>query len=110
MSLNLSNSQIAKELGLNRSDDHSIARGYCKKKPDVKLRGEAECDEVYIVAGHKGNPYAVAKKERKPRRNRLRGGTLKNEKPPVFGMIQRGGEVVIRMMENVQIVAISPVV
>ena len=27
------------------------------------LSGEVECDEVYIVAGHKGNPEAVKKKE-----------------------------------------------
>ena len=26
------------------------------------LSGEVECDEVYIVAGHKGKPEAVAKK------------------------------------------------
>jgi hypothetical protein len=29
-------------------------------------------------------------------------GTLGKEKPPIFGMIQRTGEVVIRMLENVQ--------
>jgi len=61
---------------------------------------------VYIVAGHKGYPRAVAKKGREGRRNRLKGergrGTLAKEKPPVFGMIQRGGEVVIQMLENVQ--------
>ena len=26
-----------------------------EKKPDVKLSGEVEYDEVYVVAGHKGN-------------------------------------------------------
>lgn len=35
-------------------------------------------------------------------------GTLAKEKPPVFGMIQRGGAVVIRMLENVQQVTIAP--
>jgi transposase len=29
-------------------------------------------------------------------------GTLTNEKPPIFGMIQRSGDVVIRMLENVK--------
>jgi hypothetical protein len=28
----------------------------------VILDGEVEIDEVYVVAGHKGNPTAVAKK------------------------------------------------
>lgn len=31
------------------------------KKLDVKLSDEIECDEVYIVAGHNGNPEAVKK-------------------------------------------------
>jgi transposase-like protein len=33
---------------------------------------------------------------------------LEKEKPPVFGMIQRGGEVVIRMLANVQQKTIMP--
>jgi hypothetical protein len=32
------------------------------RKPEVTLSGEVECDEVYIVAGHKGHPEAVRKK------------------------------------------------
>lgn len=35
-------------------------------------------------------------------------GTLAKEKPPIFGMIQRSGEVVIRMLENVQQKTIKP--
>ena len=33
---------------------------------------------------------------------------MKSEKPPVFGMIQRGGEVVINLLNNVQKVTIKP--
>ena len=33
-----------------------------KNRPDPKLSGEVECDEVYIVAGHNGHPNAVKKK------------------------------------------------
>jgi transposase-like protein len=33
---------------------------------------------------------------------------LAKEKPPIFGMIQRGGEVVIRMLASVQQVTIGP--
>jgi len=36
-------------------------------------------------------------------------GTLAKEKPPIFGMIQRSGEVVIRMLANVQQVTIEPI-
>lgn len=78
------------------------------------MTGEVECDEVYIVAGHKGKPAAVKAKKRTGRRNRLKGsrgrGTLAKEKPPILGMIQRNGEVVIRMLPNVQQTTIKPVI
>ncbi|MGZ3173949.1 MAG: IS1595 family transposase [Croceibacterium sp.] len=35
-------------------------------------------------------------------------GTLAKEKPPIFGMLQRTGSVVIRMLENVKQVTIGP--
>lgn len=69
---------------------------------------------MYIVAGHKGNPVAVELKGREGRRNGLKGepgrGTLEKEKPPVFGMIQRCGEVVIQMLENVKLATIEPLI
>lgn len=37
-------------------------------------------------------------------------GTLEKEKPPIFGMIQRGGQVVIRMLANVQQKTIRPLI
>ena len=118
MGLNLSNQQIAQELGLNKDDVQNMTTqlraGVVKKKPVAFLKDEVECDEVYVVAGHKGNPDAVKIKGRKGRRHRLKGsrgrGTLEKEKPPVFGMIQRGGEVVIRMLENVQQKTIEPII
>ena len=80
----------------------------------MKLSDEVECDEVYVVAGHKGNPEAVKAKGREGRRNRLKGargrGTLEKEKPPIFGMIQRSGEVVIHMLANVQQTTIRPLI
>jgi len=36
-------------------------------------------------------------------------GTLEKEKPPIFGMIQRGGPVVMRMLANVQQKTIRPI-
>ena len=117
MGLNLSNRQIAHELDLNISDvqkmTSQLRKGIVERKPEIRLDGEVECDEVYVVAGHKGHPEAV-KKGRKGRRNRLKGargrGTLEKEKPPIFGMIKRGGEVVIRMLENVKQKTIQPLI
>ena len=37
-------------------------QGIAANVPTVILAGEVEIDEVYVVAGHKGNPPAVAKK------------------------------------------------
>jgi hypothetical protein len=39
-----------------------LREGIDDRKPDVELNGEAECDEVYVVVGHKGDPEAVRKK------------------------------------------------
>ena len=66
MGLNLSNHQIAAELDLHPSDVHQMTcqlrQGIVVKKPTPTLSDEVECDEVYIVAGHKGKPDAVVKK------------------------------------------------
>lgn len=37
-------------------------------------------------------------------------GTLEKEKPPIFGMIQRSGEVIIQMLANVQQKTIKPII
>ena len=64
MGLNLSNRQIAQELDLGVSDvqamTEALRHGLAAKLPPARLEGEI--DEVYVVAGHKGNPAAVAKK------------------------------------------------
>jgi len=74
MGLNLSNRQIALELGLDTSDTQAMTeqlrRGLVAKAPEVELEGEVEpdarassgIDEVYVVAGHKGQPEQVAKR------------------------------------------------
>ena len=66
MGLNLSNEQIAQELDLNPDDalkmTSQLREGIVERKPEVTLTGQVECDEVYVVAGHKGHPEAVKKK------------------------------------------------
>ena len=118
MGLNLSNHQISDELDLNKDDTQQMTSqlrsGIVEHKPEVVLEKEVEIDEMYLVAGFKGQPPKVAQKQRKGRRRRLKGkpgrGTLEQEKPPVFGMMQRGGEVIIKMLDNVQQVTIKPLI
>ena len=66
MGLNLSSLQIAKELDMDRNDVQAmiqqLRQGIVDRRPPVVLEGEVECDEVYVVAGHKGHPEAVKKK------------------------------------------------
>jgi len=66
MGLNLSNHQIAQELDLNKDDVQNMTAqlrsGIVAKKPTVRLEGAVECDEAYVIAGHKGQPEMVKKK------------------------------------------------
>ena len=78
----------------------------------MTLSNEVECDEAYVIAGHKGQPEVVKSKGRQGRHRRLKGkagrGTLEKERPPVFGMMQRGGQVVLNLLANVQQKTIEP--
>jgi len=69
---------------------------------------------MYVIAGHKGQPEKVKNKGRKGCRRRLKAksgrGTLKKEKPPIFGMIQSQGEVILKMLPNVKQVTIAPII
>ena len=42
-------------------DTIAASRGH-KKKPTVTLSNEVECDEAYVIAGHKGQPEVVKQK------------------------------------------------
>jgi transposase-like protein len=80
----------------------------------VTLSKEVECDEASVMAGHKGQPEVVKHKGRKGRRRRRKGqggrGTMEKESPPVLGMIERGGQVVIHLLANVKQKTIEPLI
>jgi transposase-like protein len=116
MGLNQSNRPMAEELNLDESDGQAMAEplrgGILKRRSNARMSGVAEGDEVYGVAGHKGRPDQI--QGRAPRRRQLKGapgrGTLEKEKPPIFGMMERGGEVRLVMLENVQQKTIRPLI
>ncbi|WP_206196742.1 hypothetical protein [Zooshikella ganghwensis] len=66
MGLNLSNQQIAQELDINKDDvqkmTSQLRESIFARLPVPQLSGAVEADEVYVVAGHKGNPEAVKKR------------------------------------------------
>ena len=118
MGLHLSNRQIAQELGLSVRDVQGMTEhlrtGLVAKAPAVVLDGTVEVDEVYVRRRAQGPPSGGGQKGRSGRRRRLKGapgrGTLANEKPPVLGLIQRGGEVVLHLLTHVQQKTIRPII
>jgi transposase len=78
----------------------------------VTLANEVECDEAYVTAGHTGQPEVVKQQGRKGRCRRRKGpcgrGTVAKERPPVFGMRQRGGQGVIPLLAHMQQKTIEP--
>lgn len=66
------------------------------------------------MAGHKGQPDKVQAQGRQGRRRRLKGsrgrGTLAKEKPPILGMVQRSGELILKMLPNVKQATIKPII
>lgn len=81
MGLNVSKSQISKELDLSLSDVHEMTTllrtTVVERKPEVTFAGEVEFEKVYIVAGHKGHPEALKNLSRPPRQRKLLGMTTK---------------------------------
>ncbi|WZP01078.1 hypothetical protein EP7_005516 (plasmid) [Isosphaeraceae bacterium EP7] len=63
MGLNLSGLQIARELGIDKGDARAmittLRQRIVDRTPPEELSSEVECDEVDVVAGHKGHPEAV---------------------------------------------------
>ena len=70
MGLNLSNSQIARQLNLSQTQAHEMAtqlrQGIVDRQEPICLSGEVEFDEVYVTAGYKGNSKAVKKRANGP--------------------------------------------
>lgn len=123
MGLDLSNAQIARELGLAESDLHEMAsllrEGVYEKRAAVVLSGAVEADDraagAVVFSGRSQRSVRSSKKKhRKPRRRRLKGrrgrGTAAQDKPPVLGLIARNGLVRIWMLANVQRKTIEPLI
>src|SRR6201987_5597214 len=62
----------------------------------------------------RGSARGCRQRGRLGRRRRLAGapgrGTLEKDKPPILGVIQRAGQVLLRMLANVQQATIKPVI
>src|SRR4051794_4058609 len=100
-------------LGRAGDDRAAAARAY-RQNPGRHPR-RRDRDRRGLCRGRaQGQPGGRRQKGRPGRRRRLRGapgrGTLAKEKPPILGLLQRGGEVMVRMLANVQQTTIRPVI
>lgn len=70
-------------------------------------------DEVSSVAGQQGQPDKVAARKRQGRRRRLKGergrARADKAKPPVLGMLERAGQILLTLLGNVQQKTLHPV-
>ena len=110
---------MGKELDLDPDDAQTMTtklrEGIVRRKPVEDLKGEVECDEVYVVAGHKGHPEAVKKKGGPPHGGSPEGGARagnlgEGEATHLGDDRASAGRSVIRMLENVQQVTIGPLI
>ena len=117
MGLNLSNRQIALELGLSTSNVQAMTERL--RQGLVAGHRQWNCEARWNRRGLRsgwaqGPARGGGKKGRLGRCRRLAGapgrGTLEKDKPPILGLIQRGGQVVLRMLANVQQRTIKPII
>src|SRR3954468_8131429 len=119
MGLNLSNRQIALELGLSPSDAQASHGGAAAPRargqgPGGGAGGRGG-DRRGLRGGRAQGPAGGRGQRGRPgRRRRLDGapgrGTAAKDKPPVLGLIRRGGQVVLRMLADVRQATIEPVI
>jgi transposase-like protein len=115
MGLNLSNRQIAHEPDLGETDVQAMTEqlryGPAARLPPARLERRGR-DRRGLRRRRPQGPAGRGRE--KGRRRRLRGapgrGTLGKDEPPVLGLLQRGGEVVLRMLASVQQKTIRPVI
>src|SRR5215218_9185923 len=118
MGLNLSNRQIAQELGLDGSDVQVMTEPAAPRpgrQGSARAAGGRGRDRRGLRRGRAQGPARRGgEKGRSGRRRRLPGapgrGTLAKDKPPVLGLIQRGGQLVLRMLADVRQKTIRPVI
>jgi transposase len=112
--------RTARETRVNRHSTDRLFRLlraalYASRSTDLLVLSPdevAECDEVYLTAGWKGHAGGL-ELDRPPRERGLkrRGrGTWDSDRLPVFGLLCRGGQVRLFVLQNVQTATIRPIV
>jgi hypothetical protein len=115
MGLTLSTAQIADVLDPHVYEVYhrTMSQRTAPKEP-ARVSGAVECDVVSVGAGHtssRANFQAQGRQGRRCRKKGARGrDTSVQEKPPIGGMIERGGDVAMRLLANVTQEIIKPLI
>jgi transposase len=106
---------LAQELNLDYETllgrRHEVQRLALENKPTDPLPDdETEGDEMFQNAGEKGTPHRNPNDPPRRRANKRRGlGTMKNDRPPVQGVVGRTtGQIRLTVCENTKQITIQP--
>jgi len=101
---NKSINRISKDLGRRYKHvmkaAHKVMKRVEARKLLERLSGVVEADEMYVSAGKKGTRCL----SRKPRKRGLKlrsRGTRGKDKPPIMGVLERGGKAVLKVARDV---------
>lgn len=101
----VSSCQLARDLGVTQKTAWNMLhklRGYTGFENEHTLDSEVEIDEAF-VGGKNKNRHKDKKVEK------CQGRSYK-DKVPVFGMLERGGKVVIKVVSNTQAKTLMPII
>jgi len=101
----VSSHQLGKDLGVTQKTAWfmlSRIRKMLEQDAPQYLSGEIECDETYI-GGRQGNKHIAEQK-------RINKGTGYVNKVPVFGMLQRDGKVVTKVLTEANGSTLKPII
>jgi len=104
MQYKVSVKEIAKTAHVSYPTAFNIAerlrRGFYLSQLQEKMKGIVELDEAYVTAGLKGK-HDLKRPPRVRGLKRRGRGTYKTDKPPIMGMVERGGAVKLIPSANV---------
>jgi len=112
MGLNLRTHQIAAELDRNKDDAHDKPAGCVGIVEKGALSGEVDVMSFTLIAGFKGRQQKAEVRKGATRSFKTvesRQDEDLAKKSLHFGMVQRGGEVVLQMLSNVKQATIAPI-
>jgi len=103
--------ELERDYGTLLERRHRIQRLALESKPNGHLPDQhTEADEMFQNAGEKGKRHSDPEDPSRCRANKRKGrGTMKNDRPPILGIVGReSGQIRLTVCENTQQATIQP--